>query len=260
MPLNDVTIVITAGFRPGYLNNALLGIRRNLPECKVVVANDDGYTPAMGQMALDGNVIWKELPRDTFLTRKRNEAVKLVDTEYTLMASDDFDFTVDVRASVIRMSRILDAGMGNIIGGTVNDRRYEGYLTVNYPEYIKETRLIEDPDKSVGGLFSSPKNIWKVDIVANWFLANTRVLRQHPWDETIGPIGGEHADWFIDLKVAKRTVLWTPGLNIYEQPHDKTMEYVFYPEMRRRCWEGHNLFLAKRGIKRYYGFDEEVKE
>ena len=107
--LNDVTVAITAGSRPGYLNFALLGLSRYLPECKVVVANDDGY----------------HLPKDTWLTKKRNEAVKLVDTKYTLLAADDFDFTIDVRAVVIRMANILDKyTRPDVIAGTFNDYQF----------------------------------------------------------------------------------------------------------------------------------------
>ena len=248
MPLSDVTIAITAGFRPGYLHQALLGIKRNLPECKVVVVNDDGPRPH------PDNVIWKELPTDTFVTKKRNEAVKLVDTKYTLMTADDYDFTVGVRAAVIRMTEILDKyQQADVIAGTFNDRRYEGYLTTVKGEYIKETRLNEAINKP------NHEGLYKVDIAAFWFLARTSTLRYVPWDETIGPIGGEHADWFLDMKAANRIVLWTPGLNMHEQPKDLRMEHPEYRKMRWRCIQGHNLMLAKRGVNRYYGFDEEIQ-
>ena len=261
--LSDVTIAITAGSRRGYLDAALNGIRRYLPECRVVVANDDGLKTTLGGFPLYSGVIWKELPPDTFLTRKRNEAVKLVDTKYTLMASDDFDFTTDTRAALIRMERILDSWRNvDVIGGTYNDRAYEGFLTIKAGEYIKETRLNEHDAKSFlrDGSFRST-NLYKVDITANWFLAHTFVLRQVPWDENIGPIGGEHADWFLDLKAANRTVVWTPGLNMYEQPKNREMEAPGYRAMRKRAFEtGHKLMLAKRGVKQYFGFDEEVKD
>ena len=249
--LSDVTIAITAGSRPGCLEHAVAGICQHLPECKTVVANDDGYKSER----LINNVIWKELPPDTFLTRKRNEAVKLVDTKYTLMASDDFDFTTDTRAALIRMAEILDlVYAADVIGGTYNDRRYEGDLTVKEGQYIKERRLSSQqlPYRL------KPCPLWNVDLVANWFLARTSVLREHPWDENIGPIGGEHADWFLDLKAAKRLVVWTPGLNMYEQPRNREMEAPGYRAMRARAFEtGHKLMLAKRGVKKYFGFDEE---
>jgi len=37
------------------------------------------------------------------------------------------------------------------------------------------------------------------------------------------------------------------------------MEHPEYRKMRWRCTEGHKLMLAKRGVERYYGFDEEVQ-
>jgi len=257
--LSDVTIVLTAGSRPGYLNFALLGLSRYLPECTVVVVNDDGYYPARSGQRLDRNVIWKELPKDTWLTKKRNEGVMLVDTKYTLMAADDFDFTIDSRATVIRMANILDKyHVPDVIAGTFNDYRYEGYLDWVPGKYIKETRLNEETDTP----FAKGHRItlWKVDIATNFFLARTDTLRDVPWDETIGPIGGEHADWYIDMKNANRVVVWTPGLNIYEQAKDATMENPDYGRMRHRCWDGHKLMLAKRGVDVYYGFDDEAKK
>jgi hypothetical protein len=254
MSLSDVTILITAGGRPGYLKSALRGINANLPECKVVVVNDSG------ELSYHFGVMWREMPPDTFLTRKRNAGVSLVDTKYTLLAADDFEFDIQSRATVINMVEVLDLlPEADLMAGTVNNRPYEGFLSIVKGEYIKETRLNIATNKRRTDLPAYGNRIWRVDLAANFFLARTRILREFRWDEAIGPIGGEHADWFLDLQAARRTVLWSPILNINEQEKDKTKEDPGYRERRARAQMGHELMLKKRGVKRYVSFDEEVK-
>lgn len=246
--LSDVSIVITAGSRPGCLRKALFGLRGNLPEAKIVVVNDDGKIPqTVSGFSLTQGIIWREMPPDTFLTRKRNAGVALVDTKYTLLAADDFEFDIASRATVIHMAEQLDKlPYIDVIGGRVNNRPYEGFLTEVKGQHIKETRT------TLTALHS-------VDLLANFFLARTKVLRRNLWDETIGPIGGEHADWFLDLKSTGEMVVWDPKVNINEQEKDPSKEAPEYRAMRQRAQLGHELFLKKRGVKRYYSFDEEVK-
>ena len=101
-----------------------------------------------------------------------------------------------------------------------------------------------------------PFTLWKVDLAVNFFLARTEVLREVPWDETIRPIGGEHADWFLDLKAAKKTVAFLPFANINTQPYDPAKQDLRYKEFRRRALTtGHALMKQKRNIKQYISFD-----
>lgn len=256
--LSDVTIVITAGSRPGYLRRALFGLRCNLPEAKVVVVNDDGNIPQTpGGFRLTEGIIWREATHDTFLTKKRNMGVALADTKYVLLAADDFEFGIESRATVIRMTEILDQyRLPDVIAGSFNGKEYQGHFKVVEGEYIKEIALDKENDLMIA---TGRTKLWKVDIAVNFFLARTKALRDVPWDETIGPIGGEHADWYLDMKAAGKVVAWTPGLNINEQEKDPYKESPEYGAMRKRCWDGHALMLKKRGVKKYYGFNEEVK-
>lgn len=255
--LRDVSIVITAGSRPGYLRQALHGLRTNLPECTIIVVNDDGRQRTPGGFLLDTDVIWREMGPDTFLTKKRNAGVALVCTKYTLLAADDFEFDIESRATVIRMAEILDQyRLPDVIAGSFNGKNYQGHFKVVPGEYIKEVRLDEEKDFMIA---TGRTKLWEVDIAVNFFMARTKALRDVPWDETIGPIGGEHADWYLDMKSAGKIVAWTHGLNINEQPKAASKESPDYGWMRKRCWDGHALMLAKRGVKHYYGFDDEVK-
>ena len=242
--LSDVTIVIPTFHRRGYLKDCLRTIEENLPECKVVVISDDGVIPQTE------NEIF--LPFDSGLTAKRNAGVKRVKTDYTLIGCDDFDFsTADVRKGIIQMAEALRDFRVDVVAGRVNSRPYEGYLKYVSGEYIKERRLD----------INLKLNIYPiVDIAANYFVARTEVLREVPWDENIRPIGGEHVDWFLDMKAAGKIVIAAPWANIDQMPYDASKQHPLYKQYRNRAFStGHQLMMEKRGIKNYFGFDDEVK-
>lgn len=250
--LDDVGIVIPAFHRRGYLERCLYDLCHNFPECQVVVVSDDDKPPE-----LYGYSAWQELPYDSGLTAKRNAGVSLVITPWTLMGSDDFDFsTIEVRRSVIDMCTVLQAHPEiDVVVGRHNNRNYHGFLEYVPGEYIKEHSLNTKENLPFA---LKPFPVWRVDIGPNFFLAKTNVLREIPWDETIRPIGGEHADWFLDLKKANKTVAFLPYANVNEQPRDPRKQHPDYPKFRRRAWDGHALMMKKRNVKAYYGFGEEV--
>jgi hypothetical protein len=249
MGLNDISLIVTAGHRAGYLQELLHGVSAFLPETTTIVVNDDDKDSEW--FVPPAKTIWEQTKPDTFLTRKRNLGVQLVDTKYAALLADDFLINSDTRRVLIRMANILDMHTRpDVIAGTFNDRRYEGHLEVMKSEYIREHALQEEDWKIA-------PNLWQIDIAANFFLARTKLLNKVPWDETIGPIGGEHADWFLDVKAAGGVVTWQPGLNIYEQPKNADMESPDYGKRRARVWDGHALMLKKRGVKRYIGFGDK---
>src|SRR5579859_4941302 len=142
MSLKDITIVIPTFHRRGYLRTCLDGISNYLPECPVRIAQDDGW-----DCTLEGSdyetYYWAKLPYDSGLTAKRNAAVKLVETKYTLIGSDDFDFSPwEARKGITEMAMVLEKNPDiDIVAGRVNSRPYEGFLEYVPGEYIKEHRV-----------------------------------------------------------------------------------------------------------------------
>jgi hypothetical protein len=178
----------------------------------------------------------------------------MVHTPYTLIGSDDFDFsTSEARRGIVAMGVVLKYGHTvHIVGGRCNERPYEGFLEYVPGEYIKEHRLDETSPYS----FCLPHPVWRVDIIANYFLAHTQVLRDVPWDEKIRPIGGEHVDFFLDLRAAGKIVSYLPGVNINTQPYDASKQDSCYKAYRQRALTtGHELMKKKRNIKQYISFD-----
>lgn len=245
--LADITILITSFLRPGYLLECVQGIRMQLPDCQIMIVDDsDGKVSPTPYLDVP-NCTFVMMPFDSGLTVKRNRGVELCDTKYLLMGSDDFDFsTHEAKAGVLKLINFLDERHNfSVAGGRHQDIPYEGFLDYRPGEFIKETRLKVHPL-----LEWAP-----VDLTVNYFLARVSDIRGIEWDERM-KIGGEHGDWFLELKQQGRKVAWVKGVNIDPQPHDNAKMLPEYPAYRMRAKElGHKIFKEKRNIRSYIGFD-----
>lgn len=266
MPLSDITILITSFLRPGYLAECLKRIAANLPECKVLVVDDSQQGDPLTNFANDARDIARKLDRgeyieprpatihlpfDSGLPAKRNAGAKAIKTKFMLMGSDDFDFgTPEARAGVIKLLETMEEfSKIDVAGGHFNHQPYEGFLDYVPGSHIKESRL--DPKLST-------EQFYQVDITVNYWMARPELLVEIPQDERM-KIGGEHGDWFLSLKEAGKTVVWVPGVNINALPYEPKWQHPDYGTYRGRARNlGHRIFLQKRGITNYYGFDEAV--
>lgn len=251
--LSKVTIAIPTFLRPGYLGACVSSIFKSLPECKIAIACDDTLTPEPWP---NEKLKFVRLPFDTGLTAKRNHAVQMVETEYTLIACDDFDFSnLSTRRGIENMIRVLDEHKEiDVAVGTYNDKKYEGTLLYVPGEYIAERRIYSYQHLGEWNRWGAIK----IDIGINYFLARTKVLREVPWDETIRPIGGEHADWFMTMKDYGKTVAWVPNCPVWAFERNDFWMSPEYRSYRRRAYMGHQLFMEKWDIKRYIEFDEAL--
>lgn len=240
MPLNDVTICVTSFLRPGYLKECLRGIHENLPECRVQVVDDSGRD--IDTTPCDGCVF---LPFDSGLPAKRNAGVTICSTKYWVPGHDDFDFsTQEAREGLLKLVKVLDENPDvDVAGGRVHNDPYEGFLEWVPGSHIKETWLKTD----------GTKEFYPVDLTVNYFLARTdRIV---PWDERM-KIGGEHGDWFLEMKEQGRKTVWVPGVNITTLQLGPEAQDERYPAFRGRARElGHKIFKEKRNIVDYIGFD-----
>jgi len=232
LSLSNVTILITSFLRPGYLADCLAGIKKNLPECQVVVVDDSGIAGATISLKFDSG-----------LSVKRNHGVAATRTKYLLMGSDDFDFSTDeARRGIERLLSVLDADPSiDVAGGHVDGNVYEGDLIVAPGQYIAQTKL------------NITRNITQCDLVVNYFLARTESIRPYPWDERM-KIGGEHGDWFLTLKDHELKVVAVSDVNITTLPYNRDKEDPRYASFRGRAKAlGHRIFLRKRGVSEFFG-------
>lgn len=245
---NQVSVIVTTFLRDGNLMRSLELLARNFKGVKIVVVDD-------GRMATEKAKVYfklKEsghtvivLPFDSGLPAKRNAAVRACTTSFFLMASDDFEFTEEAFFGVGHLQLVMNYhSTVDVASGRVNNNPYEGFFRVVDGEYIKEERLV------VEGL----KPFHFVDITVNYFLGRTSSLTLVPWDERM-KIGGEHGDWFLELKHRGLRVAWVPGVSISESPRVPG-NAKDYDEYRARAWElGHAIFLQKRNVRTHFGFD-----
>lgn len=244
--ISDVTILVTSFLRPAYLATCMAGISKNLPECSLVVADDSDIEVPKPF----GAPLWKfvSLPFDSGLAAKRNAAVREIRTPYTLLGCDDFDFSPPaVRFGIMRLAYYLDTQDDIVLaGGRVDNRPYEGILEYVPGHYIKEYRL--DVSRLNYGDAAT------CDLTVNYFLARTDVLRKFPWPDAM-KIGGEHVCLFLDLKMARKKVVFVKGVNINTQSFDPEKQDPRYAEYRARARDlGHRLMMARYNIREYRGF------
>jgi len=241
MSLEQVTIAITSFLRPGYLKVCLEGISKNLPDAAVLVADDSDNNLCSSMVS--GCLV---LPFDSGLTRKRNAIVRACQTPFLYMGSDDFDFsTKGFRLGLEQAVALLSTNPEiDLVGGRVDNNPYESHLEYDAAENVmRERRLVPDG-----------YHYQKCDLVVNAFLARTSTLREVPWDENIFPIGGEHGDWFLDMKAAGKTTVILRGLNINTLSLGASAQDPRYNGFRRRCFSmGHTKMLKKRGLKDWIG-------
>jgi hypothetical protein len=250
--LAEVTILITSFLRDGYLKECLAGLRGNIPECHIIIADDsipeNVHTPEVQVERPEDNVTWIGMSFDSGLSAKRNAGVRACKTKYLLLGCDDFDFsTKEARTGILKLISALDEFANlSVAGGRVDNRPYEGFLHYDRGNCIRETRLpVDDLGDGYIGL---------CDITVNYFLGRTEVMKQFPWPEEM-KIGGEHVCFFLDLKLAGRKVAFVKGANITTLKLGPEAQHPDYAKYRQRALTlGHPLMLQRYGVKYYIGF------
>ena len=255
MDYSEVSIIVPTFLRDGCLINTLGRIQQYLAECKVIVVDDGYQTQAKdylyNMMRQDGHQA-VYMPFDSGIAAKRNVGVRLANTEYVVIASDDYNFEAVSRSDFTMWYKALQSFCCYVAGGRVNNRPYEGFLTM--VNNVMHERLWQEGDtqSNVDGI-----TIHSVDIVCNYFMTRRKFLLRYPWDEQF-KIGGEHGDFFWRIKQAwqpRRVVAYVPGTNVNQFELDPRLRDVAFPVFRARAMQYHLKFMKKWGIKEYKGID-----
>lgn len=260
--LSNVCVMVKTFLRDGCLLKCLKGIQRHLPECKIIVV-DDGYEQKYkitlySELREAGHeCIW--LPFDSGFGAKANAAIAALDRQYTLIASDDFDFdNHNVRPGVELLVDVMDSlPYVGFAGGRVDDKPYEG--TIERGEgYIREHYLSMNNFQVVRGI-----QYKLCDLTVNYGLVRTTALgftkgKVHWHSEW--KIGGDHFTFFDELKIAGWQIAWVPGVNINQIKPMPGMVDWRYPPYRARAREALPSLFKRYGITKYYAFDGRVDE
>src|ERR1700676_940763 len=131
--LSKSTIGIKTILRDAKLFYALDGIRKTMPEVKIVVADD-------GIMTEEKDGVYADLVReghkiivmdfDSGFGAKSNKIAEELDTPYLLTGSDNFDFNpTNVRQGIEKLVSVIEqCPERSIVSGRVNNKPYEFFL------------------------------------------------------------------------------------------------------------------------------------
>jgi GT2 family glycosyltransferase len=203
---NQITAVIKTFERPDKLHKLVKSIRQYYPHLLIIII-DDSRVPST--QAWDNHCQYIFTEYDIGLSEGRNRGVALVDTPYTLLLDDDFQFTK--KTKIEKFLKILDSTKFDLIGGDVVDfgiltRFFRGYLKIeNFHLYLENE---PNPIKLEG--------LPKYDFVINFFLARTSLLRDHPWDPDLKI--REHEVFFWRLKQSGANITFTDTVKIDHFP------------------------------------------
>ena len=210
----DVTVVVKTFQRPDSLCRLLASIRRFYPGIAVVVV-DDSEAPL--DPVPEGITSYRHFPFDSLgVSAGRNAGVREVETEYVLISDDDM--VLGRKTDLGKMLRTVRATRFDLVSCRWMDhepwrsirrgyRRYEGTLE------IADGTLVHHLGETRGTIDGLPV----FDIVHQFFVTKTELLRENPWDERF-KVAGEHVAFFLALK--ERGLLCTrlPDVVVYHYP------------------------------------------
>ena len=260
--LSKITIFIKSFLRLGLLRDCLDGIKKSLPECKVLVI-DDSSESMSGVCSVRESPGMRTvfMPFDSGFGAKSNEMIHHLNTEYVLIGSDDFNFgEPGVREGIIQLLTVLEERPAYMIAsGRVNNNPYESCFELTAPDEIRELNGWAY-ESSCSGPDLKIVNYNPCDLTVNFSLIRKSVFDSGNvhWDSDVKIGGGEHGAFFIDVyrEFGPERVAYVPGVNINELPHDHAKIDPRYASFRQRACEPGRICLKRRGIKRYGLADE----
>lgn len=231
----DVTAIIKAFERPDSVLRLITSIRRFYPTLPVIII-DDSQAPMTA--AFDTNTTYVHTEHDIGLSAGRNRAVALVKTKYTLLLDDDFVFTA--RTKIERFVDVLETTPFRIVGGRVID-------------FGKITRVFEGDLHKAGAILTLdltgfPAHLQGYplyDFVLNFFLADTALLRAHPWDTELKV--REHEEFFWRLKQHHIPITALPAVTVEHYP---IVEGAYSDYRMGRIAEFDRLACTKIGVEK----------
>lgn len=244
--LSKISIGIRTFLRDPQLFQAIDGIRCNLPELSIIVADcgemteqKDGF---YADLEREGH-IHIDLPYDSGFGCMSNAIIDALDRDFLLIGSDDFCFSsVEVREGIEKLQEVLDLNPDiDIASGRVNNRSYEFDLI------DKGDEVTEVPIKyNVHG----PIFPWFIDcdLTVNYSLFRKRVFEKVRWESDIKIGSGEHGAQAIKIKRAGFRTVFVPTVNINEQDVKNSPRYNLY---RRRALDPGRLAFDRIGVKKY---------
>lgn len=252
-----LTLVFATIDRPHCVQRLIDSARKQFPDIQIIVGNQGKPSCQLEDYYQKNGIKVAYIPSDAGVSAARNAAVALVETEYVLLADDDFIIGHDTSLSA--PLAILDSDHEiDIVGGML----YDIYGPLDFSAgYERHWERIFFLDEKKGLLTSLPIDsffplerrvkgytYFRCDAVMNWAVMRKSIFtRGAKWDEQY-TCNGEHEDFYLNIK--KNTTLGVAYSNDFYAYHHHPVDYVYSSKRDRQL--GWQQFAEKWGIQQYY--------
>ena len=227
--MEDITFVIKTFERPFCLIRLVKSIYKYYPDAKIVIGDDSAVSckGTIGKRFPQKDITVYELPYDCGISYGRNFLIGKVNTGYCILLDDDFVF--DKKTDVKKCLEVLKEKELDICGGylrnypalgvAIDNIKYipkiilRGVQNYNYIGYI----AYKDNEFNIKYYTKRFPDFERVDIVLNFFIAKTEVLRDKcPWDDLLKI--HEHTAFFIKAKKLNLNIGFSKEMSVMHKP------------------------------------------
>lgn len=240
-PPRQTTVVVKTFERPAAVDRLVASIRTHYPAVPVVIVDDsrEADRALLARSAHEPATLYAHVGFDIGVSAGRNHGVRLAKTRYVFTCDDDCFFGphTDLR----RAEELLEAARVDLLG--INDgTRFWGLYSVGdgVVEYHQASRGEVGP-------------VRLVDFAPSQLLAPARVLRRHPWDESLKI--GEHFAYFY-AHLGNIRVGYTDAVSIHHEP----IRNPLYDTYRGRALDYVRTFMRRHHLRRRIDLAGEVLE
>lgn len=252
--IDRITAIVPSFLRDECLRKLITSLRQYYPTLKLIVGYQGKHIDIEDKYT---DIVY--LPEDCGLSYSRNKLVEKVNTDFTLLLDDDFEFCEATYLEKMMEIFIADEKIG-IVGGRLkekgNIKSYEKYfIFVNdIISSIKWNLLYQN--KVIDYSKINYTNFGYADIIFNFFIAKTSVLAKYTWDNK-HKIHSEHLDYFLNLRLNSNIkVAFVPDVHIIHSPvaNKRFSEYrtrMFYDLIYKKYAYKYGHTIGESGIVIY---------
>lgn len=200
----NVAYVCTTIRRNNCMKKTIKSIQTWCPNIKIYVADQNTPNATMLKFYEDHNVEYYFTEFNSGLAWNRNFLVSKVQEPYVFIGDDDITFTEETNIKTMEDILTENEEIGIVGGSLKNTPRYDKRLiwdNKNKKVYMIQVEEVKNKTKK-GNIFTL------VDLVLNFFLAKTEVLKECKWDNDLKLC--EHLEYFLRFKETKWKVAFTP--------------------------------------------------
>ena len=262
--MKDLTIIIKTLDRYVCLKPLVKSILKKYGDIKILIG-DDSLVSCKEKIKKDfkgkDNIIVYDLPYDCGLSYGRNFLVSKVKTKYFCLCDDDFVF--DKKTNLEVPLQILKEKNLDILGGYIRNYKIEKSFKDKIIKIGQAIFHYELPTNYIGTIEKKNDELivnytvhefpeyQESDLVLNFFIAKTEVVKKYPWDNDLKL--HEHTAFFYNAKNNNLKVAFTNKLSVRHCPIQKKN----YNQHRKRNY--FHVFMEKNKINKVTSIYDDAR-